>query len=245
MIELRDPVSSLSHLFTAVWALYATLILWRIAPPGRRLPAVVYGASMVLLFSASGVFHGVPFTRTESPREFRFFQQIDMSAVFLLIAGTMTPPFAIVLTGRARRWFLRVVWGLAAVGIGCLWLLPAAPLWVLVIVYLSMGWIGCLPAVTLTRALGWRAMNWVWLGAGLYTLGAVFELLEWPDLFAYPVRVGYHDILHVCDTAGSLAFFVFVVRYVLPYPPDEPAGRRRLRPKSAPVVSLPALAGRR
>lgn len=243
MMDLRDPVSSLSHFFTAVWALYATLILWKVAPPGRRLPAAVYGGSMVLLFLASAVFHGVPYARGEPG--YRLFQKIDMSAIFLLIAGTMTPPFAIVLTGRVRWAFLGTVWGLAGCGVASLWLLPAAPLWVLVAVYLTMGWIGCLPAVRLTRALGWRAMVWVWLGAGLYTLGAVCELTDWPVLFQYPVRVGPHEVLHLLDSAGCVAFFLFVVRYVLPYSPEEPAGRPRPRPKSAPVVGLPSLAGRR
>jgi hemolysin III len=32
-MELRDPVSSWSHLLTAAWAVYATLLLVRLTPP--------------------------------------------------------------------------------------------------------------------------------------------------------------------------------------------------------------------
>ena len=60
-------------------------------------------------------------------------------------------------------------------------------------------------------------MNWVWAGAGFYTAGAVCELAEWPTGWEWPVRFGFHEVLHLCDTAGSVMFFVFVVRHVIPY----------------------------
>ena len=220
-MELRDPVSSASHLLTAAWAAYATLVLVRLGrgERSRQLGLAVYGLSMVLLYLASGTFHGVPFTRTENPDEFRFFQKLDHSAIFVLIAGTNTPTMLVVLGGSARRWFLRVLWGFALGGIACIWLLPKAPHAALVFIFIGMGWIGVLPGIRYYRMLGWRAMNWVWLGAAFYTLGAVCELAQWPVISDWPVRVGFHEVMHGCDIAGTLAFFVFVVRYVVPYEP--------------------------
>lgn len=218
-MELRDPIASASHLLTAAWAAYATLILLRLAPPGRKLPVAVFGLSMVLLYLASGTFHGVPFTRTENPDEFRFFQKIDQSAIYILIAGTNTPCLAILLGGRRAKWFLGLMWALAAAGIACLWLLPKPPHALMVGLYLGMGWLGVLPVVHYYRKLGWRAMNWLWLGAALYTIGAVCELAEWPVISTGAVRFGFHEILHLCDAAGSVAFFLFVTRSVLTYQP--------------------------
>src|SRR5947199_789715 len=96
---LRDPVSSASHLLTAAWAVYATLLLVRLTRPGdgRRLAVAVYGLSMVLLYLASGTFHGLFY---DSPEERRFFQKLDQSAIFLLIAGTTTPVLVTLLDGR-------------------------------------------------------------------------------------------------------------------------------------------------
>src|SRR2546429_9659507 len=37
------------------------------------------------------------------------------------------------------------LWGFAAAGIGCLWLLPMAPHWVVVAIFLVMGWLGLIP----------------------------------------------------------------------------------------------------
>jgi len=212
--DLRDPVSATSHLLTALWAVYATLIMLRLAArrPQRVLPVVVYGTSMVLLFLASGTFHGLHY---DTPEQKRFFQKLDMSAVYLLIAGTYTPVLAIVLAGAWRKWFLRVVWLVALTGIGSLWLLPKAPHAAMVGFYLGLGWLGILPLPLYYRAVGWRAMNWVWAGAGFYSFGAICELAEWPVIV--PGWVQWHEVLHFCDTAGSITFFLFVVRYVIPY----------------------------
>lgn len=216
MMALRDPVSSSSHLFTAVWAVYATLVMYRLAAgrPGRLAPVLVYGLSMVSLFLFSGLFHGLHY---DTPEQRRFFQRLDQTAVYLLIAGTYTPVLCVLLAGAWRRWFLRLVWALAAAGVACLWLLPKAPHWSVVAIYLSLGWVGVLPLPLYYRAVGWRAMNWVWLGAGLYTLGAVCELTQWPVLV--PGWFGFHEALHVCDSAANMALFLFVVRYVIPHEP--------------------------
>ena len=221
-MELRDPVSSASHLLTAVWAVFATLVLLRLTPPDRRrqLAVAIFGASMVLLYLASGTFHGLYY---DTPEQRRFFQKLDQSAIFLLIAGTNTPCLAILVGGRLGRAFLAGLWGLAAAGVFCLWVLPKAPHWVVVTIYLGIGWLGVLPVGRYYKAVGPRGMNWVWAGAGLYCLGAVIELAEWPTLVVEPVRVGFHELLHVCDTAGTLAFFVFVARYVVPHRPPAAA----------------------
>ncbi len=215
-MELRDPVSSASHLLTAVWAIYATLILLRLTPPQlhRKISVAVFGISMVLLYLASGTFHGLYY---DTPEQRRFFQILDQTAIFMLIAGTNTPCIVIVLAGRMRWVFLSLMWGLAATGICCLWFLPQAPHWLVVTNYIAIGFFGFVPGLHYIRALQWRAIKWVWIGAGFYLIGAICELTDWPIIMEWPVRVAAHEILHFCDTLGSLAFFVFIARYVVPY----------------------------
>jgi hemolysin III len=224
-MEFRDPICAASHLLTALWAAYATIILLRISPPewGRRFALAVFGLSMVILYLASGTFHAVPFTRLDNPDEFRFFQKIDQSAIYILIAGTNTPCLAILLGGRRAKLFLALLWLLAAIGIVCQWFLPKLPHQVIVGLCMGMGWLGVAPIVRYYRRVGWRAMNWMWLGAIAYTAGAICELTEWPVLFLSPVRFSFHEVMHFCDMAGSLAFFVFVSRFVAGYERETPA----------------------
>jgi hemolysin III len=214
VLDLRDPVSSSSHLITAVWAVFATLLMLRLTPGGssRRAAVLVYGVSMVLLFLASGTFHGLRYSTDE---QMRFFQRIDQSAIYLLIAGTNTPALTILLEGRLQRWFLSLMWFFALMGVASLWLLPKPPHELVVSNYLALGWLGIIPIVHYYKAVGWRAMNWVWLGAALYTFGAICELTRWPIVI--PGWVQAHEVLHLCDSAGSVAFFIFIVRFVIPF----------------------------
>lgn len=214
VFELRDTVSSLSHLATAAWAVFATLLMIRLTPRGgeRRAAVLVYGFSMILLFLASGTFHGLVYS---TPQQMRFFQKIDQSAIYILIAGTNTPTMAILLSGRFRKWSLRLVWTFALLGAASLWLLPKPPHTLVVTLYLCLGWFGIIPVFHYYQAVGWRAMNWIWAGAMFYTLGAVCELLQWPVII--PGWVQAHEVLHFCDSAGCFAFFIFILRYVIPY----------------------------
>lgn len=214
----RDPVSSASHLFTAVWAIFATLILLRLTGPDRRRRAavLVYGLSMVFLYLASGVFHAKYY---EDPAERRFYQMLDQTAILGLIAGTCTPPIVMLLKGPLQRWFLAIMWGLAAIAATCLWLLPQPPHAVIVGICLGMGWFSAVPLFWYYQAVGWRAMNYVLLGAASYSIGSVFELAEWPN--PWPGWIGFHEVFHFCDILGSVAFFLFITRYVIPYQPPE------------------------
>ena len=153
VFELRDPISSLSHFATALWAVYATLLMLRLTGPdrGRRIAVTIYGATMVLLFLASGLFHGLYY---DTPEERRFFQKLDQSAVYLLIAGTNTPLLTILLSGPWRTWFLRMVWTLAFAGVACQWLLPKPPHALVVGLYLGLGWLGAIPVLHYYRAVG-------------------------------------------------------------------------------------------
>jgi hemolysin III len=178
----------------------------------RRFAVFVYGLSMILLFLASGTFHGL---RYDSPEQMRFFQKLDQSAVYVLIAGTNTPLLAVLLRGLWRKTFLSLVWTCALTGVSSLWLLPKPPHWLVVSLYLTLGYLGAIPLFHYYRAVGWRAMNWVWIGAAFYTLGAVCELTQWPTII--PGWVAAHEVLHICDSAACLAFFVFIFRYVIRY----------------------------
>lgn len=207
--HLRDPVSSVSHLLTGLWAVFATIIMIRLAPPGRRLPFLVYGCTMVLLFTASGLFHGV-----QLPEEERwFYSRLDHSAIYLLIAGTNTPALAVLLSGAWRRWCLSLMWGFALLGFATMWIFPKPPHALNISFFLTLGWLGVVPVVQYYRAVGWRAMNWVWLGAGLYSIGAICELTQWPVIV--PGFVQAHEVMHFFHSAACVCFFIFGMRYVL------------------------------
>ena len=127
----------------------------------------------------------------------------------------------ILLRGGMRRWFLCLVWGLALLGFATMWIFPKPPHILNISFFLGLGWLGVGPVVHYYRAVGWRAMNWVWLGALLYTTGAVCELTKWPVVV--PGYVQWHEVMHLLHAAAAVAFFIFGVKYVIPYEEPERA----------------------
>jgi hemolysin III len=197
-----------------VWAVYVTALLWRLCRGDRvrQLAIGCFGASMVVLYAASGIYHAIP---SGAPLLIRCFQKLDHSAIYVLIAGTYTPMFAVLLRGRLRVVLLALIWAMAILGIACKWLLPWPPYWLTVGFYVGMGWVGIFCAVPLVRAVGLRGMLWGLVGGILYTAGGVCDALHWPVL--YPGVVGSHEVLHVLDMGGTLTHVFFVIRYILPF----------------------------
>jgi hemolysin III len=222
-LPLRDPVAALTHLLGFVAAVYFTALFWRLARAdrGRRLSVLCFGLSMCLLYGASSAYHAV--LRPQALID--FFRRLDHSAIYVLIAGTYTPIYAVLLRGGTRARMLALMWGLAAAGILCKWLLPIGAYELSVALYVGMGWAGLLSVVALVRAAGLKAIALGTLGGVFYTIGAVCDALRWPVL--YPGYVRPHEVLHIFDLFGTFVHVIFMVRYVLPFG----------RPAAAPLAA--------
>ena len=72
----------------------------------------VYGSSLILLYLASTLYHGL-----QNQRAKRVFKILDHSAIFLLIAGTYTPFLLDNLRGAWGWSLFGVIWGMALLGI--------------------------------------------------------------------------------------------------------------------------------
>jgi hemolysin III len=218
-LPLRDPVSSLTHLATSLFGVYVALLLWRLTAGDRtkRLSLACFGASMVVLYAASGLYHAIPLPKTSPTVE--VFRRLDHSAIYLLIAGTYTPAIAVLLRGRQRELLLATIWLLAVAGIAAKWLLPFTPITVSVGLYLALGWIGLIPAADLFRAVGLRGAALGVSGGLFYTAGALCELAHWPVIV--PGFFAWHEVFHLCDMAGTALHVIFMVRFVVPFVPAE------------------------
>ena len=169
--------------------------------PWRMASFAVYGATLVLLYLFSTLYHSV------RGRAKGVLRKLDHCAIYLLIAGTYTP-FALVTLRGAWGWSIfGAVWGLAVVGIvqECWLARGARP--VSLAIYLVMGWLALVAFVPLLDALQWRGMLWVAAGGLVYTAGIAFYLLD--------ERVPhFHGIWHLFVLGGSATHFSAVVALV-------------------------------
>lgn len=214
-LGFREPVSSATHFVAFAWSFYAASIMWRLGRGNRRkqLAVAVFSATMIILYAASASYHAV----SASPETIRIFQLCDLSAIYLLIAGTYTPAlFVLLRDGRRKRLLLGGVWMLALAGIACKWLLPSEPYWMTVALYFGLGYSGLIPIMELKQAVGLRGLKWALGGGFMYMFGGLIDLFEWPIILRNVI--GHHEIFHLCSMAGSFCHFVFMMLFVIPFP---------------------------
>jgi channel protein (hemolysin III family) len=204
-----DPVSSLSHLAGA--ATFAVLGAFLIArgrgDPWRVVSLAVFVFSCVLLLSLSGVYHLLtPHTPARG-----VLLRLDHAAIFVLIAGSFTPVHAVLLRERWQWHLLALIWGAAIIGLTLKTVyFDTVPLWLGLLMYLGLGWLGLISTIALARRFGVRfVLPLVW-GALAYTLGAVAEFVGWPVLVAGVV--GPHEIFHMAVLAGISFHWAFIHR---------------------------------
>ena len=171
------------------------------ADPWRIVSFSLYGATLVLLYGVSTLYHG---TRGRAKDLLR---KLDHCSIYLLIAGSYTP-FALVSLNGPWGWSLfGVVWGLAVLGIvqEC-WLARGARVMSLVI-YCVMGWLALVALPPLHQSLGTPGLGWVVAGGLIYTAGIVFYVFD--ERIAH-----FHGIWHLFVLAGSAAHFTAGAAYV-------------------------------
>jgi hemolysin III len=140
-----------------------------------------------------------PHTRTP-----RFFEVLDHSAIYLLIAGTYTPFTLVALRGPVGWVLFGVVWTVAIAGVIFKSLAVNRLAVASAFVYLAQGWFVIFAARPLLHALGWHGRIWLSAGGVAYTLGGVFFAL---DL----LRAGSSSRSTVCPTFTQPAWHLFVL----------------------------------
>jgi hemolysin III len=202
-----EKFNAVSHLLGAVLALAGTVVLVVLAAlggdPWKVVGVSIYGASLVLMYGSSTLYHSVRGRRAKD-----VLRKLDHQSIYLLIAGSYTPFCLVTLRGPWGWSLLGVVWGLAVAG-SLQDLRPRSDARVLsVVIYLLMGWAAVVALVPMVDALGRAGFAWVAAGGLFYTVGIVFYALD--------ARLKHaHGIWHLFVLAGSAAHFIAILVYVV------------------------------
>lgn len=160
--------------------------------------ACIFGASLVLLYASSTVYHALP----PSPLK-RLFRLIDHSAIYLLIAGTYSPFALGALRGSVGWPMFGLLWGLAALGILFKTVFGHRFDKLSTALYVAMGWIAIVAVKPMMQHISPEGLGWLLAGGVSYTGGVFFYLLN---------RVKFaHAVWHLCVAGGSLCHVIAVV----------------------------------
>lgn len=163
----------------------------------------IYGATLILLYTASTLYHGITL-----PRVKRVLQRIDHAAIFLLIAGTYTPFTLVTLRGSWGWTLFGLVWGFAILGVVLETMLKKRIQWLSISLYLGMGWLVLVAIKPMLDSVASGGLILLLAGGLCYTLGVIF--------YAWKRLAYHHAVWHLFVMAGSLLHFFSIFYYVLP-----------------------------
>lgn len=209
-MRIREPVNGASHLVGLLLGGVGTFVLLRMASGPEQLVAFsIYGASLILLYAASTLYHMLPLAE----RPLRALRTLDHIAIYFLIAGTYTPIALITLDNRLGWALLATVWLIAVAGVPFKLFYLDAPVWLSTATYLVMGYLAMVAVIPLARAVHLSGLMWLVSGGIAYTVGAVIYSRRRPDPF--PGVFGHHEIWHVLVLIGSACHFAFMFYHVV------------------------------
>ncbi len=205
--EIFNMVSHIVGGALGVAALVLCIIVSAVHRNGYGLAgSIVFGLSMILLYTMSSVYHGLRDGRAK-----RVLQVLDHCTIYVLIAGTYTP----VLLSAMRpidpvsSWvLLGVMWGLSALAITLTAIDLRKYRVFSMICYIGMGWAAVLKIGLVYEAVGPVGFALILAGGVSYTIGAV--------LYGMGKKKRYmHSIFHLFVVLGSALHTAAILLYVL------------------------------
>ncbi len=199
--KAEERLNILSHFLGFLLALAALpLLIIKASVQGTAWHIVsfsVFGASMVLLYAASTLYHYAK--RPELRKRLRIF---DHAAIYLLIAGTYTPFTLVTLNGTLGWILFGVTWGLALGGIILKLFYTGKYDLLSTILYVAMGWLVIFAFKPMIDNLNSVSLWFLLAGGIAYTVGAVLYSMS---------RLPYnHAIFHVFVLIGTTCHFFAV-----------------------------------
>ncbi|MFB6214819.1 MAG: hemolysin III family protein [Candidatus Bipolaricaulia bacterium] len=149
----------------------------------------IYGASLIVLFLSSTLYHALAYPRVKS-----VLRAIDHSSIYILIAGTYTPFTLVSIRGNWGWSLFGTVWGLALGGILFAGFFREQFPGVETLTYVLMGWLSVMVIHRLFATIGLTGLI----------------LLNWSEL---PYN---HAIWHLFVLGGGTCHFLVVYFFVVP-----------------------------
>lgn len=211
---IREPINGLTHLAGAILSFIGLLAMVIKASMTTTSPIVIssviiFGISMLLLYSASATYHMV----IAKDHVIAFLRRLDHSMIFVLIAGSYTPFCLISLNGVTGWLIFSIVTSIAVLGVIFKMVWFNCPRWLSTALYVAVGWIIVFAFSPLSNTLSISGVLLLLLGGILYTIGGVIYAVK-PKFLEFD-HFGFHEIFHIFIMLGSLAHFLCVYLYVL------------------------------
>ncbi|MCX8123843.1 MAG: hemolysin III family protein [Spirochaetes bacterium] len=205
-VNRSELLSFYSHAVGVIIAIVGLVILiFTASTPIIQLLSVIYGISVIVLFTASTLYHGLK----QHEDEDSLWRRLDHMAIFIMIAGTYTPVCYIYLEFGTAMYIIAAQWVLVVLGIIFKLYFFNAPRIVYTAIYLAMGWMAIIVIKDIINVMDAMSLWYLFLGGVAFTVGALFYIVKWPK--KTNGYVGFHEIFHGFILLG--AFFHYMMVY--------------------------------
>lgn len=166
------------------------------------MSVIIYGVSIIVLFSASTIYHSV-----SAEKQKHYFRIIDHISIYLLIAGTYTPVTLIALHNSLGWPLFWTVWAIAGFGLILKLFFTGKFEIISTLLYLVMGWLIIFDFNNLSELIGPNGLILFVAGGAFYTLGIIFYAVH---------RIPYnHVIWHLFVLGGAICHYLMIFFYIL------------------------------
>ncbi len=202
----EEIVNAISHGLAALLSVAGLTLLVTLAWLQNDVVKIasfsIYGTSLILLFSASTLYHALL-----NPKAKKLFKLLDHCAIYILIAGTYTPLMLITLSGDIGMIMLTIIWGIALLGI--LFKIKFGNKYkkLSLSTYLGMGLISLTIVHKLNEKLATEGLVLLALGGLIYGLGTIFYVRK--------NAIYSHAIWHIFVLVAAVCHFFMMLFYVL------------------------------
>ena len=202
----EEIVNAISHGLAALLSVAGLTVLVTLAWIQHDVLKIasfsIYGASLVLLFSASTLYHALLHEKAKS-----IFKLLDHCAIYLLIAGTYTPLMLVTLADDIGPPILAIIWTLAILGIIFKVRFGNKYKKLSLSTYLGLGLISLTFIDKLNEKLAAEGMFLLALGGIIYGLGTIFYVRKHKKYS--------HAIWHFFVFLAAICHFFMIFFYVL------------------------------
>ena len=206
----EELLNTWSHIAGAAFGVAALIICLAVSiargDGWAIVSSAIYGVSLILLYTMSSVYHGLPCGMSK-----KVMQVIDHCTIYFLFGGSYTPVMLCAVRFVSPGWawsILGLVWGCAIIAI----ILTAIDLKKYekfsMACYIGMGWCVVLAIKPAMAAVPIPGLLLLLAGGISYTLGAV--------LYGLGKKHRYmHSCFHLFVLAGSILHFIAILQFVL------------------------------
>lgn len=202
---LQEQLNAITHGIGAILGIVGLFLLIFFSSNKTNwslFSVLVYGLSIIILFTASTLYHYV----TNDVKKY-YLRIVDHISIYFLIAGTYTPVLLITLS-ESLGWILfYVVWGIAAFGLVLKLFFTGRFEIFSTILYLLMGWLIVFDFTNLSNLMNSNGILLLFAGGLSYTVGIFFYVIT---------KIPYnHVIWHLFVLAGAFFHFLMIFFYVI------------------------------